>query len=128
VKQLKTVGGKQIMARLFMEHQGTQYKKHFRPDKTAFWVDQRGNVLGATAKTNLVLTGNLEESARRQRIVQEAGERRREARQRKLNSAAIAEAERTARRVQLLKGAGMNEKEAGIAARGRGGFLNPLCE
>jgi hypothetical protein len=114
------------MARLFMEHQRTQYEKRFRPDKTAFWVDQRGNVLGATAKTNLVLTGNSEESARRQRIMQEAGERRREARQRKFNSAAIAEADRTARRIKLLKGAGMTENEAQLAARGHQRDTSPL--
>jgi hypothetical protein len=82
-------------------------------------------VLGATAKTNLVLTGNLEESARRQRIMQEAGERRREARQRKLNSAAIAD-DRTARRIKLLKGAGMTENEAQLAARGHQRDTSPL--
>jgi hypothetical protein len=119
------------MAKL-MEHQESErpkYYRHFRRNRTAFYTDARGVVVDeATAKTNLVLTENLELSAKYQRVIQEAGERRREARQRSLNSAAIVEADRTARRIELLKGMGVNEKEAAIAARRRGGFLNPLCE
>jgi hypothetical protein len=117
------------MAKLTEHHESERpkYYRHFRRNRTVFYTDARGVVVDeATAKTNLVLTENLELSAKYQRIMQEAGERRREARQRKLNSAAIAEADRTARRIKLLKGAGMTENEAQLAARGHQRDTSPL--
>jgi hypothetical protein len=117
------------MAKL-MEHQESErpkYYRHFRRNRTAFYTDGRGVVVDeATAKTNLVLTENLELSARYQRIMQEADERRREARQRKLKAAVIVEADRTARRVKLLKGTGMTETEAQLAACGHQRDTSPL--
>ncbi|MCU1270996.1 MAG: hypothetical protein JWN74_2290 [Acidobacteriaceae bacterium] len=110
------------------ESERPRYYKRFRPNGDEFFVDDRGVVVDeATAKTNLVKSENLAESARRQRIEQESATRRREAQARKRGPSNVSEADRTARRVKQLMSAGMNLKEATIAAVGR--YVDSLpCE
>jgi hypothetical protein len=108
------------VARLFLTHNGTKYEKKFRANGAPFYVDQRGQVLDESlarrpGRAPQKRTLNLSESdpERSRQIDREARDRRRQA-------AELSESTRQKKRVELLKGAGMTQKEAEIAARGRG--------
>jgi hypothetical protein len=83
--------------------------------------------IGVRSRSAVMSRESAADPARRQRIEQEAAIRRRAAQARKRTPSRLSEAERTAKRVKQLMSAGMNEKEARIAAVGR--YVDSLpCE
>ena len=114
------------MARLFLTHNGTRYEKKFRSNGAPFYVDEQGKVLEASEAARLEEAHrSVVRPGRRVADLAESGWSPRKTRQRLRNAIKLRESDRIARRTELLKEAGMSEKEAEIAAKGRGAGFGP---
>src|SRR5579864_4601824 len=115
----KAEEGNTLMARLFMTHNGVRYEKKFGENGKPFWADPTGKVLDESLAQRPVQAHRGQAMDLTESDSERARQIRRDSRDRKRKAAALSESTRQQKRVEMLKGAGMPEKEAQIAARGR---------